>query len=66
MLVRCSWRAEVKLAAWEPQFEMAHRRVVPADAWPAHLWIDDGFAAIFWRAFAEAGLTRSTLKEELD
>ncbi len=57
VLVRSLWRAEVELAAWKPQFEIAHRRVVPAAAWPAHLWIDDGFAAIFWRAFAEAGLT---------
>jgi ADP-ribose pyrophosphatase YjhB (NUDIX family) len=57
VLVRSLWRAEVELAPWTPQFEIAHRRVIPAEAWPAHLWIDDGFAAIFWRAFAEAGLS---------
>ena len=57
VLVRSLWRAEVELATWKSQFEIAHRRVVPAEEWSAHLWIDDGFAPIFHRAFAEAGLT---------
>ena len=56
VLVRSFWRAEVQLAAWEPKFEVAHRRVVPVNARPAHLWMGDGFAPIFQRAFAEAGL----------
>jgi hypothetical protein len=50
------WRADVELASWKPEFEIARRRTVPAESWSAHLWIDDGFAAIFSRAFAEAGL----------
>jgi hypothetical protein len=25
------WRADVELAAWEPTYEISHRRVVPAD-----------------------------------
>jgi hypothetical protein len=50
------WRAEVELLAWTPQFEIPYRRVIASEAWSAHLWIDDGFAAIFWRAFSEAGL----------
>jgi ADP-ribose pyrophosphatase YjhB (NUDIX family) len=56
VLVRSMWQADVELANWKPQFEITHRRVVPAKAWSAYLWIDDGFAAIFWRAFVEAGL----------
>ena len=60
MLVRSLWRAEVELAPWIPQFEIAHLRAIPVEAWAAHLWIDDGFAAIFWRAFAEAGLRPPT------
>jgi 8-oxo-dGTP pyrophosphatase MutT (NUDIX family) len=30
ILVRSMWRADVELAPWEPQFEISHRRVVPA------------------------------------
>ena len=56
VLVRSMWRAQVELADWKPQFEIAYRRVVPAGAWPTHLWIEDGFAGIYWRAFTEAGL----------
>ena len=55
-LVRSMWRAQVELGSWEPHFEIAHRRVVPAEGWSDHLWIEDGFAKIYWRAFAEAGL----------
>jgi len=57
VLVRSVWRAEVDLAPWNPRFEIAHRRVVPAEEWSAHLWVDDGFGAIFRRAFADADLT---------
>ena len=56
VLVRSMWRAEVELAAWKPQFEIAYRNVVPAKTWPVHLWIEHGFATIYWRAFTEAGL----------
>ena len=56
VLVRSLWRAEVELANWNPQFEIAHRRVVPAETWSAHVWVDDGFEGLFARAFAEAGL----------
>jgi hypothetical protein len=58
VLVRSLWRAEVELMPWTPQFEIAHRRVVPEEAWSTHLWIDDGFAGIFMRAFTEAGLAK--------
>jgi hypothetical protein len=64
VLVRSLWRAEVQLATWKPQFEIAFRRVVPAEEWSDHLWIDEGFAAIFSRAFAEAGLTQCPSRHE--
>jgi ADP-ribose pyrophosphatase YjhB (NUDIX family) len=56
VLVRSIWRAEVELRPWEPQFEIAHRRVVPANELLSHLWMEDGMEAIFHRALTEAGL----------
>jgi 8-oxo-dGTP pyrophosphatase MutT (NUDIX family) len=56
MLVRSIWRAEVELRPWEPRFEIAHRRVVPATELLSHLWMAEGFEAIYHRAIAEAGL----------
>jgi 8-oxo-dGTP pyrophosphatase MutT (NUDIX family) len=55
-LVRSIWRAEVELRPWEPQFEIAHRRVVPANEVLSHLWINKGFDVIYHRALAEARL----------
>jgi hypothetical protein len=56
VLVRSIWRAEVELMPWEPRFEIAHRRVVPANELLSHLWMEDGMEAIFHRALTEAGL----------
>lgn len=56
ILVRSFWKAEVILERWEPLFEIAHRRVVPAESWPTQLSIDDGWEPIVLRALAEAGL----------
>jgi ADP-ribose pyrophosphatase YjhB (NUDIX family) len=56
VLVRSIWRAEVELRPWKPRFEIAHRRVVPADELLSHLWMEDGMEAIFHRALTEAGL----------
>ena len=56
VLVRSWWRAEVELGPWKPQFEIPHRLVVPAEQWSAHLWMNHGFAPIYRRAFAEAGV----------
>lgn len=56
VLVRAQWLAGVRLHPWRPSFEMAHRRLVPADhAWAA-MWIEAGYAPLYRRAFAEAGL----------
>ena len=56
VLVRSLWRAEVELLPWKPSFEIAHRRVVPADELLSHLWMEDGFEPIYHRALMEAGL----------
>lgn len=55
-LVRSIWLAEVELAPWEPRFEIAHRRVVPAAELLAHLRMEEGFEPIYRRALVEAGL----------
>jgi len=41
---------------WEPRFEIAHRRVVPAAELAAHFWMEQGFESIYHRALVEAGL----------
>ena len=41
---------------WEPRFEIAHRRVVPASELLSSLWIEDGFEPIYYRAMREAAL----------
>ena len=56
VLVRSIWLAEVELMPWEPRFEIAHRRVVPATELLAHLWMEPGFEPIYHRALVEAGL----------
>jgi ADP-ribose pyrophosphatase YjhB (NUDIX family) len=56
VLVRSVWRAEVDLLRWEPHFEIAYRRVVPMTRLLEHLWMEEGFEPIFYRALAEAGL----------
>jgi ADP-ribose pyrophosphatase YjhB (NUDIX family) len=62
-LIRSIWRAEVELAPWEPRFEIAHRRVVPAAEILEHLWIGNGFEPIYHRALVEAGLVRRSSVE---
>jgi len=57
VLVRSVWRAEVDLLPWEPRFEVAHRRVVPAAELLSHLWMDKGVEPTYHRALTEAGLT---------
>jgi ADP-ribose pyrophosphatase YjhB (NUDIX family) len=56
VLVRSIWRADVELIAWEPRFEIRFRRLVPADDLLAHLWIEDGFGALYRRVLIEAGI----------
>lgn len=56
VLVRSIWLAEVELTPWEPRFEIAHRRVVPAAELLAHLWMEEGFEPLYHRALVEAGL----------
>jgi ADP-ribose pyrophosphatase YjhB (NUDIX family) len=54
VLVRAWWQADVTLLAWEPAFEMTHRRLVPADQAPAVVWMEDGYEPMYRRIFAEA------------
>lgn len=56
VLARGIWRAEVRLLDWDPQFEIPHRRVVPATRLGHHLWMEAGFEPIYRRALREAGL----------
>ena len=55
MLVRSIWRAEVRLDAWEPRFEMAHRRLVSAEEVSRTVAIPVGLGPFYRRLFAEAG-----------
>ncbi|MGQ0736967.1 MAG: NUDIX hydrolase [Acidobacteriota bacterium] len=66
VLVRSIWRADVEVNAWEPQFEIRHRRLVAADDLLAHLWIEEGFHAFYHRVLIEAGLLPATGIKALD
>lgn len=57
VLVRSYWRAEVEVLAWEPRFEVVHRRIVPAAQ--ARQWVqdpDEVATRISQRALVEARL----------
>ena len=57
VLVRSYWRAEVEVLAWQPQFEIVHRRIIPA-AQARHLVRDPDEVAtrVSQRALIEAYL----------
>ncbi|MDQ2787702.1 MAG: NUDIX domain-containing protein [Chloroflexota bacterium] len=57
VIVRSFWRAEVELAPWAPQFEIAYRRVVAVTEVLDQLAVPDGYARIISRAFHEAAIT---------
>jgi ADP-ribose pyrophosphatase YjhB (NUDIX family) len=52
VLVRSFWRAEVEVEAWQPQFEIAHRRLVEPSALAPLLPLL--YARILARALTEA------------
>jgi ADP-ribose pyrophosphatase YjhB (NUDIX family) len=56
VLVRSIWRADVELNAWEPRFEIRHRRLVPVDELLAHLWMEEGFEPFYHRVLIQAGI----------
>ncbi|MGH3433932.1 MAG: NUDIX domain-containing protein [Thermocrispum sp.] len=60
ILVRSMWRADVRLHPWQPQFEIAHRRLVPAHEAFDHLHLPAGLRPLHRRAFAEAGLGQAS------
>jgi ADP-ribose pyrophosphatase YjhB (NUDIX family) len=57
VLVRSHWRTDVRLLSWQPRFEMAHRRLVPANDAFAHLMIPEGLSSLYRRLFAAAGIS---------
>ncbi|MBM7786616.1 NUDIX hydrolase [Tenggerimyces flavus] len=58
VLVRSMWRADVKLAPWEPRFEISQRRLVPAERLVDELDVAAlPFAAVNARMIHEAGMT---------
>jgi ADP-ribose pyrophosphatase YjhB (NUDIX family) len=55
VLVRSMWRVEVRLERWAPRFEIAHRRLAPADeALRSVLIAEPGVGPIYRRMFAQA------------
>lgn len=56
VIVRSLWRADVDLLAWDPQFEVLHRRLVRPDDAVAALDAVDGFDRIFCRWLLEVGV----------
>ena len=57
VLVRSVWRADVRILAWEPEFEIEHRLVVPAALGARYVrYPDEGATRIHLRALVEAGL----------
>ena len=57
VLVRSYWRAEVEVLAWQPQFEIVHRRMIPATQARHQVRDPDEAAArISQRALIEAHL----------
>jgi 8-oxo-dGTP pyrophosphatase MutT (NUDIX family) len=53
IIVRSFWRADVKLLAWEPQFETKHRRLVRPEETLAHT--PNGFEPIYRQILWAAG-----------
>jgi hypothetical protein len=56
VLDRSIWLAEVELMPWEPRYEIAHHRLVPATELLTHLRVEQGLEPIYHRALVEAGL----------
>jgi ADP-ribose pyrophosphatase YjhB (NUDIX family) len=57
VLVRSIWLAQVTLLAWKPEFEILHRKVVPADQAISEVAPPDDQLPFWRRVFAEAELT---------
>ena len=57
ILVRSVWRADVDLMPWDPQFEIAHRRLVAPSDVLSGLHVPPAARAVAARALRETGLT---------
>ncbi len=59
VLVRSFWLVQVDIGEWKPEFEIAHRKIVPAAEATSHVRDpDESVTRISMRALAEAGLGR--------
>jgi len=56
VLVRSFWRADVELAPWKPDFEIAHRRLVTPAELVSLLLAGNPFAPTLRRGLVEAGV----------
>jgi hypothetical protein len=55
------WRAEVRLERWAPRFEIARRRLLPAnEALRSVVIAEASVGPIYRRMFAEAALASAT------
>jgi ADP-ribose pyrophosphatase YjhB (NUDIX family) len=63
VLIRSMWRAEVRVAPWDPRFEMAHRRLLPAEKTFQSLTIPDGLGPFYRRLFAEAAISSPNIHD---
>jgi ADP-ribose pyrophosphatase YjhB (NUDIX family) len=63
VLIRSMWRAQVRPAPWDPRFEMAHRRLLPAEEAFQSLTIPNGLGPFYRRLFAEAAISRLNIHD---
>jgi ADP-ribose pyrophosphatase YjhB (NUDIX family) len=67
VLVRSMWRAEVRLDRWAPQFEIAHRLLMPADeALRSVVIAEPEVGPIYRRMFVEAGFSTADQSDRAD
>lgn len=61
VLIRSMWRAEVRLAPWNPRRGTAHRRLLPVGEAFRSLAIPDGLGPFYRRLFAQAVVSRTAV-----
>jgi ADP-ribose pyrophosphatase YjhB (NUDIX family) len=67
LLVRSMWLAQVRLERWAPQFEIAHRRLVPAhEALRSVTIAEPSVGPIYRRMFREAAIASADRRSRQD
>lgn len=61
VLIRSLWRAEVRLAPWNPRGESARRRLLSVGEAFRSLTIPDGLGPFYRRLFAQAVVSRTSV-----